>query len=398
MNRSELVIVGGGLTAARAIRSYREAGGPGRISLVSQEQTLPYHRPPLSKRFLRGEATEVPHVEDEAFYRDHDVDLQLGARVAAVEPGSATVTLDDGRSLGYGKLLLATGARPHRLPVPGADLGGVFALRTVGDSAAIREAAGAARRAVVVGGGFIGMEAAASLRQLGLEVTLVHLGSGLFDQLRSAELSDQLAALYREQGVELLLEHQVAGFGGERVLEYVETTNGRRIAADIAVVGVGVAPNVDFLAGSGLAVDNGVVVDHRFATNAPGVFAAGDVANFFDPLYARRRRIEHWSNASYQGTEVGKALAGADGGYGHVSSFFSEVFGTTIRVFGDVSSFDKLAAEGSFADGFVAAYGSEGRLVGALTVGKSEEFEALVTDLIAQRAPADALEPELAVH
>jgi len=397
MNRSELVIVGGGLTAARAIRSYRESGGSGRISLVSQEQTLPYHRPPLSKRFLRGETIAVPHVEDEAFYLDRDVDVQLGARAAAVEADVATLTLEDGRRLEYRRLLVATGARPHRLPVPGADLGGVFPLRTVYDSAAIREAAGAARRAVVVGGGFIGMEAAASLRTLGLEVSLVHLGSGLFDQLRSPELSDELAALYRQQGVELLLEHQVAGFGGERVLEYVETTNGRRIPADLAVVGVGVAPNVDFLAGSGIAVDNGVIVDERFATDAPGVFAAGDVANFLDPLYGRRRRIEHWSNASYQGTEVGKVLAGADGGYDHVSSFFSEVFGTTIRVFGDAGSFDTVAAEGSFDDGFVALYESEGRLVGALTVGKSDEFEALVTDLIARRAPAEALEPEVAV-
>jgi len=395
--KTELVIVGGGLTAARAIRSYREAGGAGGISLVSHEETLPYHRPPLSKRFLRGEATEIPHVEDAAFYPDHDVSLELGVGAVAVDPGSSMITLDDGRRLRYEQLLLATGARPHRLRVPGGDLEGVFALRTVDDSAAIRDAAGSARRAVVVGGGFIGMEAAASLRLLGLDVTLIHLGAGLFDQLRSTALSDELAALYRAHDVELLLEHQVAGFGGERRLEFVETTNGLRIPADIAVVGVGVAPNVDFLANSGLAVENGVLVDDRFATNAPGVFAAGDVANVFDPLYGRRRRIEHWSNASYQGAEAGKVLAGEDGGFDHVSSFFSEVFGTTIRVFGDVSSFDRLSAEGSLTDAFVAAYGSAGRLVGALTVGKSKAFETLATDLIAGRAPIDALEPELAV-
>ena len=147
------------------------------------------------------------------------------------------------------------------------------------------------------------MEAAASLRHLGLDVTLIHLGSGLFDVLGSSELSDQLAALYRERGVELLLEHEVASFGGDGVLAYVETKNGLRIDADLAVVGVGVVPNVDFLADSGIAVDNGVVVNARFETSAPHVYAAGDVANFFDPLYERQRRIEHWSNASYQGTE-----------------------------------------------------------------------------------------------
>jgi 3-phenylpropionate/trans-cinnamate dioxygenase ferredoxin reductase subunit len=395
MNRSKLVIVGGGLAAARAIKAYREAGGEGRIALVSEEATLPYHRPALSKKYLRGEQTETPYVEDETFYRDHDVDVQLETRVLAVDPAARTVTFGDRSRLGYDKLLLATGATPRRLPVPGADLDGVFSLRTVIDSAAIRDAASAGERAIVVGGGFIGMEVAASLRQLGLHVTLIHLGRGLFDQLGSAELSAHLAALYREYGVDLLLEHEVAGFGGNGVLTHVETKNGLRVAADIAVVGVGVVPNVDFLAGSGLALDNGVVVDAGFEASAPGVYAVGDVANFFDPLYRRQRRVEHWSNANYQGSEVGRILAGADGGYDSVSSFFSEVFGTTIKVFGDVSRFDTLTTEGTPADGFLAGYGNEGRLVGALTVGQSEELEALVQELIRGRVPANALEQEL---
>jgi NADPH-dependent 2,4-dienoyl-CoA reductase/sulfur reductase-like enzyme len=395
MNGSALVIAGGGLTAARGIRSYREAGGEGRITLVSDEATLPYHRPPLSKRYLRGERSETPHVEDQAFYRDHDVDVLLETKVVGVDPGARRLTLDNGIRLRYDKLLVATGATPRSLRVPGSDLEGVFALRTIVDSTAIRAAAGVAERAVVVGGGFIGMEAAASLSRLGLDVTLIHLGRGLFDQLGSTELSDQLAALYREHGVDLLLGHEVAGFGGDGVLAHVETTSGLRIDADLAVVGVGVVPNVDFLAGSGIAVDNGVVVNARFETAAPGVYAAGDVASFFDPLYGRRRRIEHWSNANYQGSEVGRILAGADGGYDEVSSFFSEVFGITIRVFGDTSRFDTLTTEGSLAHGFLGVYGSESRLVGALTVGQSDELEALVKQLIAERAPANALEREL---
>ena len=307
MNRSELVIAGGGLTAARAIKAYREADGDGAITLVAEEATLPYHRPALSKRYLRGDTNETPHVEDEAFYREHDVEVLLETQAVAVEPGVRRLRLDNAIRLPYDKLLVATGATP-RLRVPGTDLAGVFALRTIVDSTAIREAARTAERAVVVGGGFIGMEAAASLRHLGLDVTLIHLGSGLFDVLGSSELSDQLAALYRERGVELLLEHEVASFGGDGVLAYVETKNGLRIDADLAVVKVGVVPNVDFLADSGIAVDNGVVVNARFETSAPHVYAAGDVASFFDPLYERQRRIEHWSNASYQGT--GRSDAG----------------------------------------------------------------------------------------
>jgi NTE family protein len=297
--------------------------------------------------------------------------------------------------LSYDKLLLATGAAPRRLRVPGSDLDGVFGLRTIVDSTAIREAARAARRAVVVGGGFIGMEAAASLRHLGLDVTLVHLGSGLFDVLGSRGLSEQLAELYRAHGVDLLLDEEVASFAGDEVLRSVETKSGLRVEADLAVVGVGVVPNVDFLEGSGIEVGNGVVVNARFETNAPGVYAAGDVANFFDALYERQRRIEHWSNAGYQGAEVGRILAGARGGYDVVSSFFTEVFGTTIKAFGDVSRFDTLRTEGSLAKGFLAAYGDEGRLVGAVTVGQSDELERLVKALIAERAPADALEREL---
>jgi transaldolase len=350
MQKFELVIAGGGLAAARAIKCYRESGGRGQIALLSKESDLPYHRPALSKRYLRGETTDARFAEDAAFYRDHDVEVLLETTVTGVDAGSRTVATDGG-TFQYNKLLIATGATPRRLEVSGAELEAVYALRTLRDSQAIRAAARSAEQAVVVGGGFIGMEVAASLRQLGLAVTLIHLGRGLFDQFRSSELSDELVTLYREHGVELLLEQEVAGFGGDDRLSYVKTRSGLCIEAEIAVVGVGVLPNVDFLADSGLALNNGVVVNQRFETRAPGVFAAGDVANFFDPLYGRQRRIEHWSNANYQGTEVGKVLAGTGGGYYTVSSFFSEVFGTTLKVSGDVSRFDELTTEGSLTSG-----------------------------------------------
>ncbi len=397
MKKFELAIAGGGLAAARAIKSYRESGGSGQIALLSNESDLPYHRPALSKRYLRGETTDVPFAEDAAFYRDHDVEVLLETTATAVNAGACTVTTDAGL-FHYDKLLIATGATARRLEVPGAELEGVYALRTLRDSEAIRRAARSAEQAVVVGGGFIGMEVAASLRQLGLAVTLIHLGHGLFDQFRSPQLSDELATLYGEHGVELLLEQEVAGFGsdGQRRLSYVERTSGLCVEAEIAVVGVGVVPNVDFLADSGLELDNGVVVNQRFETQAPGVFAAGDVANFFDPLYGRQRRIEHWSNANYQGTEVGKVLAGNGAGYDTVSSFFSEVFGTTVKVSGDVSRFDELTVEGSLTAGtLLGRYGDGGRLVGALTVGASDELEVVLKDLIAEQAPVDALEREL---
>ena len=394
MREFDLVIAGGGLTAARAIKSYREAGGGGRLALVSQEPVLPYHRPALSKRYLRGELTDGPFVEDEAFYADHDVEFLLGTEVTSVDPGAQLVTTDAG-PLRYEKLLIATGAAPRRLRVRGADLADVFSLRTLADSERIRGASSRAGRAVVVGGGFIGMEVAASLRQLDLEVTLIHMGTGLFDLLGSDELSEQLLALYRERGVDVLLEEEVAGFGGDDRLEYVEAKSGLCVEADLAVVGVGVVPNTGFLDGSGLSLDDGIVVDQRFETSAPGVFAAGDVASFFDPLFGRRRRIEHWSNANYQGTEVGKILAGQGEGYDTVSSFFSEVFGVGVKVLGDVGRFDELTSEGTIESGLLLSYGERGRLVGALTVGQSEQVEALARDLIAERAPTRSLHDNL---
>ena len=396
MKRFELVIVGGGLTAARAIRSYREAGGGGEVALFSDETTLPYHRPALSKKFLRGETTAIPYVEDEAFYRDNGVKLLLGKPVTSIHTTARMLTAD-GAPFEYENLLIATGAKPRRLNVGGAGLPGVFPLRTVQDSTAIRQAASVSEKAVVVGGGFIGMEVAASLRHLGVAVTLIHLGDGLFDQLGSEQLSADLLALYRDEGVDVWLEEEVAGFGGDDNLEYVEVESGLCVEADLAVVGAGVVPNTHFLAGSGLVVDDGVVVNERFETSAPGVYAAGDVANFFDPLLGRRRRIEHWSNADYQGTEVGRILAGHGDGYDTVSSFFSEVFGLTVKVFGDVSRYEDVRSQGSLATGeLLTVYGHNGGLVGALTVGQSEDVEAGLKDLIRAHEPLIALNGDLA--
>jgi NADPH-dependent 2,4-dienoyl-CoA reductase/sulfur reductase-like enzyme len=397
MKNFELVIAGGGLTAGRAIKFYRESGGDGPIALASKERDLPYHRPALSKRYLRGETADAPFAEDADFYRDHEVEMLLETTATAVDTQARTLTTDAG-TFQYDKLLIATGATPRRLAVPGANLEGIYALRTLRDSEAIRAAARSAEHAVVVGGGFIGMEVAASLRQLGLTVTLIHHGRGLFDQFGSDALSEELAALYRGHGVELLFEEEVAGFGNndQRRLSYVETTSGLCVEAELAVVGVGVVPNVDFLTDSGLTLTDGVLVDQRFQTQAPRVFAAGDVANFFDPLYGRQRRIEHWSNANYQGTEAGKVLAGSGAGYDTVSSFFSEIFGVTLKVFGDLSRFDEQTTEGSLTSGtLLITYGDGGRLVGALTVGASDELEVVLKGLIAEHAPMDALEREL---
>jgi 3-phenylpropionate/trans-cinnamate dioxygenase ferredoxin reductase subunit len=244
----------------------------------------------------------------------------------------------------------------------------------------------------VVGSGFIGMEVAASLTLLGLDVTLVSRQVDLFAQLGSPEVSEHLVNLYRRRGVEVVLGDEVRAFRGVSALDTVELHTGEPCGAGLAVVGIGVEPVVDFLRGSGIALDNGVVVNKRFETNVPGIYAAGDVARFFDPLFGRRRRIEHWSNANYQGSEVGKILAGAEGGYDTVSTFFTESFGLTLKVFGDVSHHDDRVVHGSFADGDAIVYYLErGRLVGTLHTGQDEETEQELKRLIRTRAAFERL-------
>jgi NADPH-dependent 2,4-dienoyl-CoA reductase/sulfur reductase-like enzyme len=357
----DLVIVGGGLASARAIKAFRESGGEGSIALVSADVDPPYHRPPLSKRYLRGEAErDSVFVEPADFYEG--LTVMLGHTAVGLADGE--VELEGGDRFRYGKLLVATGATPRRLGIPGGER--ILYLRTLTDSGRIKEAAAGASTAVVAGAGFIGMEVTASLTQLGVQVSQVHLGRGLYDQFQSEELSASLADLYRERGVDVVLEDSIERIDGE-----VVTAAGRRLPADLVVAGVGVVPTTGWLEGSGVELDDGIVVNERFETSVPAVYAAGDVARFYDPLFDRHRRIEHWSNANYQGTEVGKVLAGAGAGYDTVSAFFTEVFGVTIRVLGEITG-----------DMRGTRYHEDGRVVGALLVDPSDDEQAAAREEI----------------
>jgi NTE family protein len=386
-DRNGLVIVGGGLASARAIKAYREAGGEARITLISRDTMLPYHRPPLSKRYLRGETTaEDALVESEPFYRDNDVDVQLETTVEALDVAERKLRLDGGAERAFGQLLIATGASPRTLDVPGSTLEGVFALRRLDDSTRIRAAAEKARHAVVVGAGFIGMEVAASLSQMGLEVTLVHRGEGLFEILRARPLTVFLSELYGRKGVQLLLGDEVAAFGGRSRIDAVETKRDRTAQAELAVVGVGVAPGTAWLEGSGLRLDDGIVVNERFETGVEGIWAAGDVARFYDPLFEKHRRIEHWSNANYAGAEAGKLMAGGEGGFDIVSTFFTEVFGITIKLFGDVDEFDEVVFRGAIDRSAIGFYLRDDRLVACLVLDQDEETENRLKELLKARA------------
>jgi 3-phenylpropionate/trans-cinnamate dioxygenase ferredoxin reductase subunit len=334
-------IIGGGLAAAKLVEAYRAAGGEEAITIWSQDGHGPYHRPPLSKRLLRGESQpEDALVHPAEWYASNGVDLRLGETVSSLDDVEAETTV------------LATGARPRRLD-------GALSLRTVDDSLELRRRAGDAQTATVIGGGFIGCEVTASLTQLGVQVTQVVRDAMVFAPLQAPPLSEALHELYRARGVELRL-----GASGEIP------------SADLVVAGIGVEPNVELARDAGLEVRSGVVVDERFQTSQPGVYSIGDVAEFYDPLYRRHRRIEHWSNAAYHGTTLGRILAGEDDRYDIVSAFFSEEFGRSFKSFGDATGHDSTALTGDFSgDAAVLRFLNGDHVIAAVLTGQDEAGE-----------------------
>lgn len=397
---TQIVIVGGGLAAAALVGSYRESGGDERITVVSSDDRPPYNRPPLSKGFLRGELDEEKtYVHPTSYYGDHGVDLRLGVTATAIDTDGRLVRLSDGTQLEYGRLVIATGAEPRRLPVAGADLEGVHAYRTLGDASAVREAAGSARAALVIGGSFIGSEVAASLRMVGLDVTIVEMGERLMPALASDGLSAQLAELYRERGIDLRLGdgvEEIRGASGR--VAGARLASGADVEADLVVVGVGVAPNVRVLEGTAVEVDDGVVVDEGFGTSVAGVYAIGDVARFPDRRVGRSRRIEHWTSANAHGAHLGRLLAGSTAPYDELAVFFTQLFDMKLQVLGDPDGgVDDVVLTGSVADRAVLGlYVRDARVVGAVVTGQPEATVATVKAVVRERPQLDVAEALLA--
>jgi len=281
--------VGASLAGAKAAETLRDEGFGGRVVLIGEEDARPYERPPLSKGYLRGEkGFDAVAVHSADFYDAHDIDLRTSTSVTALEVGSSEVTLDSGERLGHDRLLLATGATPRRLSIPGAELAGVHYLRSLVDADELRQAITAESRVVVIGAGWIGAEAAASARRLGAEVAMVELASVPLERV----LGPLVGAIYRdlhiEHGVQLHLGVGVDSLRGTGSVEEVCLSDGSLLPADVVVVGIGVIPRVELAQAAGLELDNGIVVDEHLAASAPGVFAAGDVANAFHPRYGTR--------------------------------------------------------------------------------------------------------------
>ena len=397
MPEQQYVIVGGGLAGASAIEGIRELDKEGPITLLASERELPYHRPPLSKSFLAGNGSvDDLRVQKARWYPQQDVRVRLNTTAKSVHLGKQSVTLESGERVPYDKLLLATGSAPRNLNAPGVDSEGVYYLRTLQDCYALKNVIKQGVKLVVVGGGFIGMEVAATAKMLGADVTLLEAGPVLYRAFANAELSEFFRKLLESQGVVVKLATKVTKFRADDGRVQAVVTDGTELPCEVVVAGTGAEPNTEWLATSGLSIDRGgVIVNVRLETNGKGVYAAGDIARFVDPVTRQPRRLEHWDNAQATGRLAGRNMAGANEPYQHQSAYFSDLFDITINVLGDTENPDSVEIRGRLdgaSPNFTALYQRGFKLAGAVTVNevsvdRGAEIEALQKHLAAGTMP-----------
>jgi 3-phenylpropionate/trans-cinnamate dioxygenase ferredoxin reductase subunit len=374
----DYVIVGGGLAAAAAVDGIRELDAQGSILLITEEAEPPYQRPPLSKEYLQ--IPDLPrsalHVKPEGWFDRQDrVHLETRQRVLVLDPSELTVLTARGNVYHGRRILLATGGRARHLEAPGMDLDGVFSLRTVEDSEALRQAATEGERAILVGAGFVGMELASSLSKHDVTSLVIETRSAVWPRVLPLEISRWMREMFEARGVEFLLEAEIECLEGtDRVRHAI--AGGQRRACDFVVVGVGMSPNEELAADAGLSVSDGIRVDARGETSHPHIYAAGDVARFPDPVFGGTSRLEHWEHAREHGRLVGRSMAGASDGYDVLSYFFSRVFDVSLDIVGRPGAGTRLVYVGEPGQGpCIVLCGSDDRLDGIVLLDASSEIE-----------------------
>ena len=387
-----LVIIGGVLAGAKAAEALRDKGVDGELDVVGDEQHRPYERPPLSKDYLAGKAErESVFVHPADWYAEHDVDLRLDVAATAIDRSAHEVTLADGSTIGYHRLLVATGASPRKLPVPGADASGVHYLRRIEDSEAIRATFG--RRLVVIGAGWIGLEVAAAAREAGSEVTIIEVAELPLLGVLGPEIATVFATLHREHGVDLRLSTKLAEIttdGGRATGALL--ADGTTIEADAVLVGVGIRPNTDLAEAAGLTVDNGIVVDSVLRSSDNDVFAAGDVANAMHPLLGKQIRVEHWANALNQPATAAAAMLGGSEPYDELPYFYTDQYDLGMEYIGYVEprGYERVVVRGDTdAREFIAFWlDADNRVLAGMNVNVWDVIDPIKA-IIRSRNPVD---------
>lgn len=376
MNKLDsVVIAGGGLAGATAAFALRKGGFGGRITLVSEEQSGPYERPPLSKGYLRGESSlDQALVRPLADYDAHSIELLAGRRAVTLDPAIRQLNLDDGTNLTYDALLIATGAAPRHLGSTPASLAGVHYLRRAEDADAIRTAAARASRIAVIGGGWVGSEVAASLRQLGHDVTLISNLPRPLERVLGPEVAEVYGELHTEHGVRLV-QGRVSSILGTRSVEEIRLTDGHGVPADLVVIGVGAVARLQLAMRGGLEMtEGGIAVDEYLRTSVPNIYAAGDVAAAWHPRFGRHLRIEHWDNAIRQGRAAAANILGANEPYARTPYFYSDQFDLSMEYRGYAPEWGKVVIRGDLAKReFLAFWLADGRVIAAMNANVRDQ-------------------------
>ena len=385
------VIVGASLCGGRAAETLRQEGFDGRVILIGAEPERLYERPPLSKDFLRRETErERIYLRPPEFYTDQGIELRLGVRANDIDVRDRVLVLETGERLRFDRLLIAVGGRVRRLSVPGAELEGVYYLRTVADCERIAAELAKGGRLVVIGAGFIGAEVAASARTMGLEVTVLEGGQVPLGRALGPEMGRIYADIHREHGIDLRLGVRVERLEGVHRVERAAIADGQAVDCDFVVVGVGIEPATDVVKRTDIEVGNGIIVDENCRTNVEGVYAAGDVANFPNAILGERLRLEHWANAQNQGVAAAKAMLGSKEPYAEVPWFFSDQYDVNMQYIGHASSWDQIVIRGSVPERrFTAFYLKDGRLRAAMALNRARDIRPC-REFIRAGVPVDA--------
>lgn len=388
MGRVKFAIAGGGMVAGYAARQFVELGvEPGDLVILSGDAEIPYERPPLSKGFLLGREDEASiQINPEEFYRQNGIEIRLNRSVRSVDTNQRRLVLQSGEELLFDSLVLATGSRARRLDIPGAGLPNVFYLRSMKDAKQVRQAAKGAKRAVVLGGGFIGMEVASALTQLDVETTMAMPDERVWKNLFTPDMSRFFENYYANRGVRFASGVKLTALQGPDCLTAAVFSDGKTLPCDLLVAGIGAVPATEFLDGSGIEINNGVIVNEYLETSVPGVLAAGDIANYPDVLFAKRRRVEHWDAAVAQGQHVARTLMSKRTPFLHVPYFFSDVFDLSYEFWGDTTDADKVVYRGDpTTRSFSAWWMKTGAVVAAFVMNRPDEERELAPKIIESR-------------
>jgi 3-phenylpropionate/trans-cinnamate dioxygenase ferredoxin reductase subunit len=380
MGSEHAIIIGASHAGAQLATGLRQSGWGGKISVVGNEAIPPYHRPPLSKAYLAGEKhSDELLIRPAAFYEKSSIDLVLGTRVTAIDRLNKNITLHDGGTIPYSKLALTTGARVRKLSLPGCDLDGVFYLRDLNDVDRIRGYVGRGKSAVIVGGGYIGLETAASLRKLGMNVTVLEALPRVLQRVTAPEVSAFYSRVHGEEGVRIITDAVVESLEGKTRVSAVKLAEGGTLDADVVVIGVGVIPETELAEQAGLTVDNGIVVDEFARTSDADIVAAGDCTNHYNPMYGRRLRLESVQNATDQAKTAANTLCGKLEAYHALPWFWSDQFDLKLQIAGLSQGFDRVVLRGSSISGrsFAAFYFSADRLLAVDAINRPKEFMAV---------------------